>query len=89
MNALRVELPEGIWAEVANLVARRGISESAWVEEAVREKLAADAELEYLAVRAARGDRGAFERVLAKVPASDPCRAICVGGTPPNPALPM
>ena len=72
MSALRVELPEGLRAEVADLVARRGISESAWVEEAVREKLAADAELEYLAKRAARGNREAFERVLSKVPAADP-----------------
>ena len=72
MSALQLELPEGLRAEVAVLVARRGITESAWLEEAVREKLAADAELEYLAARAARGDRGAFERVLAKAPASDP-----------------
>ena len=72
MSALRVELPEGLRAEVAGLVAQRGISESAWVEEAVREKLAADAELEYLALRAARGNRAAFEQVLAKVPAANP-----------------
>ena len=72
MSALLVELPEGLRAEVAGHVAQRGISESAWVEEAVREKLAADAELEYLALRAARGNRGAFEQVLAKVPAADP-----------------
>jgi hypothetical protein len=72
MSALLVELPEGLRAEVAGQVAQRGISESAWVEEAVREKLAADAELEYLAARAARGNRGAFEQVLSKVPAADP-----------------
>jgi hypothetical protein len=45
MSAIRVELPEGLLAEVSSLVARRGISESAWVEEAVREKLAAEAQL--------------------------------------------
>ena len=72
MSVFQVELPEGLRAEVAGRLAQRGISESAWVEEAVREKLAADAEMEYLAVRAARGDRAAFERVLAKVPAADP-----------------
>ena len=72
MNALRVELPEELRAEVAGRVARRGISESAWVKAAVREKLAADAKFEYLAARAARAKRGAFERVLAKVPAADP-----------------
>lgn len=72
MSALRVELPEGLRAKVADLIARRGISESAWVEEAVREKVAADAELEYLAKRAARGNREAFERVLATVLAVEP-----------------
>jgi hypothetical protein len=72
MSALQVELPEGLRAEVAGLVAQRGISESAWVEEAVREKLAAELELQELAKRAARGNRDAFERVLAKVPAADP-----------------
>jgi hypothetical protein len=46
--------------------------ESAWVAEAVREKLAACAELEYLEGRAARGSQEAFARVLAKVPAVEP-----------------
>lgn len=68
MSTISVELPEDLRVVVADRLARRGISESAWVEEAVREKLAADAELEALAVRATRGNRAAFERILAKVP---------------------
>ena len=68
MSALRVELSEELRFELADRLARRGISESAWVEEAVREKLAADAELEALAVRASRGNRAAYERILGKVP---------------------
>jgi len=59
-------------AEMACLIARRGISEAAWVEEAVREKLAAEAQVEFLEKRAAKGDRSAFERVLARVPDADP-----------------
>jgi hypothetical protein len=39
---------------------------------AVRERLAALAELEYLEARAARGGRAAFERVPDKVPATEP-----------------
>ncbi len=74
MNTLHVKLSEQLWAEVADLIVQRGISESAWLEEVVREKLAADSDLEYLAARAARGNRGAFERVLAKVPDADPMR---------------
>lgn len=47
-------------------------SESEWVTDAVREKLAACAQSEYLESRAARGSREAYERVLAKVPAVAP-----------------
>jgi metal-responsive CopG/Arc/MetJ family transcriptional regulator len=72
MCTLQVELPESVLAEVTGLVAPRGISQSEWLAEAVREKLAAETKLENLAARAARGDRSAFERVLAKVPAVDP-----------------
>jgi len=72
MSALRVELPEELRVEVADRLARLGMTESAWVEEAVREKLAADAEAEALAVRAARGNRAAFERILATVPGGEP-----------------
>ena len=68
MSAFRVELPEELRVEVADRLARRGISESAWVEEAGREKLAADAESEALAVRASRGNRAASERILGRVP---------------------
>jgi hypothetical protein len=46
--------------------------ESAWVAEAVREKLSTCAELECLEDRAARGSQEAFARVLAKVPAVEP-----------------
>jgi len=72
MSVLTVELPEDLRAELAAHTASRGISESAWLEEAVREKLAATAGLVYLESRAARGGRGALRRILAKVPAADP-----------------
>jgi hypothetical protein len=72
MSAFVVELPEELRAVVVERIRARGLTESAWVEEAVREKLAADAQLESLKARAARGDRAAFERVLAKVPAVEP-----------------
>ena len=72
MSAMQLELPETLRAEIASRLARMGTSEAAWMEAAVREKLAADSQLEYLERRAARGDRRAYERVLAKVPAADP-----------------
>jgi len=72
MNGFVVEFPDVLRAEIAQRAGRGSGRESAWVVEAVREKLAACADLEYLEERAARGDREAFARVLAKVPAVDP-----------------
>lgn len=72
MNGFIVELPAELQPEVARHAGQGVASESAWVADAVREKLAACAQLEYLESRADRGSREAFERVLAKVPAVDP-----------------
>lgn len=64
--------PEGLRAAVAGEASRRGVSEAAWLEEAAREKLAADAELASLAARAARADRTAYDAVLSRVPDAPP-----------------
>ncbi len=71
MSELRIELPPDVRAEVARRAGGDPTAEAAWVADAVRERLAALAELEYLEARAARGSREAFERVLAKAPATD------------------
>lgn len=70
MSTLVLEVPDGVRAAVAGEAARRGVSEAAWLEEAVREKLAAEEELAPLRARAARADRAAFEAVLSKIPAA-------------------
>ena len=72
MSELLVPLPLDVRAEIVRRTDGSPDGEAAWVAEAVRERLAACAELEYLEARAARGSRAAFERVLAKVPATDP-----------------
>jgi hypothetical protein len=72
MNGFVVELPTELQAEVSRRADPAPGGESAWVADAVREKLAACAQLEYLEGRAARGSREGYERVLAKVPAADP-----------------
>lgn len=72
MNRFVVELPAELQAEVARRSSNDPDGESAWVAEAVREKLAACAQLEYLEARAARGSREGYDQVLAKVPAADP-----------------
>ena len=72
MSALVLKLPEALQAEVSGQATRRGLSEAAWLEEAVREKLVAETELAYLVGRAARGDRAEYEAMLARVPATAP-----------------
>jgi hypothetical protein len=72
MSALVLELSEALRAALADEASRRGVSEAAWIEEAVREKLAAESQLAYLAGRGARADRAAYENVLNRVPAAPP-----------------
>jgi hypothetical protein len=72
MKSYVVELPPELQVEVARRASQKPGGESAWVADAVREKLAACAQLEYLEARAARGSQDAYERVLAKVPAVEP-----------------
>jgi hypothetical protein len=72
LSELRIELPPELRAEVARRAGDGPVAEAAWVADAIRERLAACAELEYWEARAARGSRAAFERVLAKVPAAPP-----------------
>lgn len=67
-----LELPDELREAVAGEALRRGVSEAAWLAEAAREKLAAEAELAYLADRGARADRAAYERALGRVPATTP-----------------
>jgi len=72
MNSFVVELPSELQAEIARRAGQNPGGQSEWVADAVREKLAACAELEYLEARAARGNREAYHRVLSKVPAAPP-----------------
>jgi hypothetical protein len=72
MNRFLVELPHELLPEVARHARQKSGGESAWVADAVREKRAACADVEYLEARAARGARAAYERALAKVPAIEP-----------------
>jgi hypothetical protein len=72
MNAFVVELPVELQTEVARHAKEKPGGESAWVADAVREKLEACAQLEYLEARAVRGSRDAYNRVLSKIPALPP-----------------
>ena len=71
MNGLVIDLPPDVRAEVDRRTGHDPDAAAAWMADAVRERLAACAQLDYLDARAARGSREAFDRVLAKVPATD------------------
>jgi hypothetical protein len=58
--------------KVRELAARDAISINQFIATAVAEKTAALLTAEYLAARAKRGDRSAFDRILARVPRVPP-----------------
>lgn len=72
MSALSLRLPDSLHAKVREFAERDGVSINQFVASAVAEKLAALATEEYIAKRAARGNREAFLGVLSKVRDQDP-----------------
>ena len=68
MSTLSLRLPESIHQKLGELAEKEGISINQLINSAVAEKLSALLTEKYLAERANRGDRSAFESVLAKIP---------------------
>ena len=72
MSALSVEFPEDVRSEIARRAGNDPAQESAWVIAAVRDKLAACAQRDYLEERARRATPGDFREVLSKVKPNPP-----------------
>ena len=72
MSNLSLRLPDSLHEKVRDLAARDDISINQFITTAVAEKAAALLTVEYLAERAKRGDRSAFDRILARVPRVPP-----------------
>lgn len=72
MAAMSIRLPESLHRNARAYAEREGVSVNQLVATALAEKLAALGAEDYLAARAARGNRKAFERALSKVPAVQP-----------------
>lgn len=66
--SLSLRLPEFIHQKLGEVAEKEGISINQLINSAVAEKLSALLTEQYLSERASRGDRKAFESVLAKVP---------------------
>ncbi len=67
MSTISLRLPESLHRKARDLAEREGISINQLVATALAEKISALLTGEYLAERAARGNRRGFERVLRKV----------------------
>ncbi len=72
MSATSFDIPPDLRKEMENLGIQGELSISEWIADAVRQKLAAAKQLQYLQQRAARGNLKEIRRVLASVPAVDP-----------------
>ena len=72
MSTLSLRLPDYLHKSVRELAEQEGISMNQFITLAIAEKMSALMTEEYLAQRAARGSREAYEAVLAKVPEREP-----------------
>ena len=68
MSSLSLRLPDSLHAKIRELAASDDVSINQFIATAVAEKAAAMLTLAYLEERAKRGDRAAFDRILARVP---------------------
>ena len=72
MSTVSIRIPDSVKRHVERLAAKDGISVDQFYASAAAEKLSALETADYIAQRAARADREAFLRVLAKVPDAEP-----------------
>jgi len=68
MSTLSLRLPESIHQKLGEVAEKEGVSINQLINSAVAEKLSALLTEKYLSERASRGDRRAFDSVLAKIP---------------------
>jgi hypothetical protein len=72
MTTLSLRLPESLHQGLKSMVQREGISINQFITIAIAEKLSALLTEEYLAARAARGNRTTYLAALAQVPDVEP-----------------
>ncbi|MBW6468891.1 MAG: BrnA antitoxin family protein [Coriobacteriia bacterium] len=72
MSTISLRLPESLHNKVRELAKEENVSINQLITTALAEKMAALMTVEYLEERAARGDRGKFERAMGKVRAVEP-----------------
>lgn len=72
MATLSIRLPDSLHRQLKGLATKEKVSINQLISTAVAEKMSALMTEDYLEGLARQGDREAFDRVLAKVPAAPP-----------------
>jgi predicted transcriptional regulator len=72
MSTISLRLPESLHERLRELARRENVSMNQLITLALTEKISALATEDYIRERAARGDRGRFERAMAKVADGEP-----------------
>jgi len=65
-------IPDSLMKQIRELAEREGVTVEQFISSAAAEKAAAWMTVDYLRARAARGERGSFERALDRVPDAEP-----------------
>ena len=72
MSNLSLRLPDSIHRHIKEIAKREGVSINQFISTAVSEKISAIMTEEYLTARAKRAKKGAFRKILDKVPDREP-----------------
>lgn len=72
MSALNLRLPDSIHRHIKDIARADGVSINTFITSAVAEKISAITTEDYIAARAAKDRKGAFTKVLDRVPERNP-----------------
>jgi len=72
MSTLSIRLPESLHKRLKEMAEKEGVSMNQFITLAVSEKVSTLLTVDYLKERSQRGDRQAFEKLLEKVPDTEP-----------------
>ena len=72
MSALNLRLPDSVHRQIREIARRDGVSINQFISTAVSEKISALMTEEYIEARGKKARRGAFKKVLGRVPRRKP-----------------
>ena len=72
MSALNLRLPDSVHRHIREIAKQDGVSINLFITSAVSEKISALTTEDYIATRARKARKGAFKKVLARVPKRAP-----------------